>query len=52
MASNLAAVVRLTTRQNAAWRECDGCGKPASLRFDQTRCASCVTPAAKRRRVA
>jgi ribosomal protein L37E len=52
MTSKLSVVVRLSARQNAVLRECDGCGSIAALSRNQTHCASCTAPAAKRRRAA
>ncbi|GAA1778298.1 hypothetical protein [Luedemannella helvata] len=50
MSSNLAAVVRITTKRRHVWRHCDGCGDLAALAPDQTHCQTCTTPTAKPRR--
>jgi hypothetical protein len=45
MASTFAACVRLTSKHDAVWRECAGCGVLAPHAPDQTRCPQCPTPA-------
>jgi hypothetical protein len=48
---SLAAVVRLSIRQNAAWRPCARCLVLAPLAPDQTHCSDCrtATPRVRRR---
>ncbi|GAA1821567.1 hypothetical protein GCM10009682_47210 [Luedemannella flava] len=50
MTSNLAAVVRISTKRRAIWRTCAGCGDLAALAPDETHCQTCTTPTAKPRR--
>ena len=50
MSSNLAAVVRITTKRRAVWRACAGCGDLAALAPDETHCPPCTKPTAKPRR--
>jgi hypothetical protein len=49
MASHLAAVVRLSIRQTAVWRECERCGKPTSLPSDRLHCTARVRAAQQRK---
>ncbi|MEU4241887.1 hypothetical protein [Actinoplanes sp. NPDC026619] len=46
--ASLASLVRITARQSACWRECQGCTDLAPLAPDETHCQGCR---AERRRV-
>ena len=50
MSSNLAAVVRITIKRRAVWRDCAGCDDLAALAPDETHCPTCKNPTAKPRR--
>ncbi|WP_409074235.1 hypothetical protein [Micromonospora chalcea] len=52
MTVSIAAAVRITTKSNAVWRDCNGCGSLAPLAPDETRCRSCRQPSTARRRPA
>jgi rubrerythrin len=41
MVSNISACVRITTKRKTVWRECAGCGVPAALAPNETRCPAC-----------
>lgn len=52
MAARLAAMVRITSRGNAVWRECAGCAAFAPLAPGESRCRACraaAVPARRRR---
>jgi hypothetical protein len=50
MVANFAAVVRVTTRRSAVWRECAACAVLAPLAPDETHCPQCQPRAATARR--
>lgn len=49
MASPVAARIRVTTRRNAVWRECAGCGVLAPLPATKNRCSVCPAQVPVRR---
>ncbi|GAA1790782.1 hypothetical protein GCM10009682_11000 [Luedemannella flava] len=50
MSSNLAAVVRITTKRRAVWRACAACGDLAALAPRETHCPPCCEQATTPRR--
>lgn len=52
MSVSIATAVRITTKSNAIWRDCTGCGFLAPLAPDETRCRTCRQPFTARRRPA
>lgn len=40
--ASLASLVRVSARQSAWWRDCQGCTTLAPLAPDETHCSACV----------